>query len=216
MVDTVDGLLTGVDGDASGVWLTLAEVARRRGVGRAAVSKRVKRLVAEGLIETRQGKGGSLMVELAAFDRVTGETTIRPDLSGPKAARPAPAESSSASVENMRYTAALKRLDLEERLRNLVSVKSVENAMVRAGETIVRSLDRISNYSPDLMELSKQGEPAVRRYLRAKVYELRRAIAEQLQLQLAEGQAQEAAGGEVLDLPELPTDDDDEIEQRAH
>jgi len=55
-----------------GVWVTYAELARRRGVSRAAITKRVNRLAAERRIETR-AEGSSRLVELASFDRAIGE-----------------------------------------------------------------------------------------------------------------------------------------------
>ena len=57
---------------AGGVWVTYAELARRRGVSRAAITKRVTRLAAEQRVETR-AEGSSRLVELASFDRAVGE-----------------------------------------------------------------------------------------------------------------------------------------------
>ncbi|MER8492240.1 hypothetical protein NKH53_28995 [Mesorhizobium australicum] len=192
-------MLTGIDGEATGVWLTLAEVARRRHVSRAAISKRVKRL---GLA-TRPGPGGSILVELASFDQATHETTaVRQDPAERKATAKA-VELPSAAVEKLRYEAALKRLDLEERLKNLVPIREVEDAMVRAGEGIVRAIEQLPNFAAQLMAATREGEPAVRRKLREIKDHIRRQAAEALVLLKNEGEAQELAGGYEFDLGEI-------------
>ncbi|MER8852995.1 DUF1441 family protein [Mesorhizobium australicum] len=192
-------MLTGIDAEATGVWLTLAEVARRRDVSRAAISKRVKRL---GLA-TRPGPGGSILVELASFDQATHETTaVREDPAERKATAKA-VELPSAAVEKLRYEAALKRLDLEERLKTLVPIRDVENAMVRAGEALVRALEKLPNFAPDLIAAAKEGEPAFRRKLRDITHQLRRSAGEALTLLHAEGQAEDERGGTEFDLGEI-------------
>lgn len=199
-LDTVD-LLSGVDGD-TGLWLTLAEIARRRGTSRQAVSKRVKKL---GLA-TRQGVNGTVLIELAAFDRATHQATIRPDLAARPAAPRARRGSSGDTpmAERTRYEAALRRLDLEERLKNLVSTKHVEDAMVAAGAVIVRVFGRLTAASSDIYAVTQQGgEPAVRRLLRGLADEMRRDAGLALAELARQGEAEEAAGGVEFDFPSL-------------
>ena len=61
-----------------GYWATLSELARQRGVDRSAISCRVARYEALGLLKTRPGKQGSKLVNVAEFDRVAKETTDSP------------------------------------------------------------------------------------------------------------------------------------------
>ncbi|MCH4560346.1 MarR family transcriptional regulator [Mesorhizobium jarvisii] len=196
-------MLTEVDGEESGLWLTLAEVARRRGVSRAAISKRVKRLVAQGSIQTRPGPGDSVLVELAAFDLATNETT---PIDEPAQAVTQHFRRSSKpqgpAADKVRYEAQLRRLDYEERVKKLVPIKHVEDAMVRAGEVIVRAID-LSNFAGDLMAAAREGEPAVRRKLREIGDRIRRQAAEALVLLATEGKAQERAGGVEFDLGDI-------------
>ncbi|TPN49345.1 MarR family transcriptional regulator [Mesorhizobium sp. B1-1-7] len=196
-------MLTEVDGEETGLWLPLTEIARRRGVSRAAISKRVKRLVAEGSIQTRPGRGGTIEVELAAFDLATNETTRLDDgpTQVPSARRRLSAPQGGPAADKIRYEAALRKLDYEERIKTLLPIKDVENAMVRASEVIVRAIEQLPNFTAELMAATRDGEPAVRRKLREIKDHIRRQAADALTLLHNEGLAQENAGME-LDLGE--------------
>ncbi|MER8491163.1 DUF1441 family protein [Mesorhizobium australicum] len=100
----------------------------------------------------------------------------------------------SAAVEKLRYEAALKRLDLEARLKTLVPISEVEDAMVRAGEGIVRALEQLPNFAAELMSATREGEPALRRKLREIKDHMRRQAAEALVLLQHDGEARERAG----------------------
>ncbi|TPN53992.1 helix-turn-helix domain-containing protein [Mesorhizobium sp. B1-1-7] len=203
-------MLTEVDGEEIGLWLTLAEIARRRGVSRAAISKRVKRLAAEGSIETKPGAGGTITVELAAFDLATNEQTPIDEGRAPPAvtqhSRRSP-KPQGAAADKVKYEAALRRLDYEERIKNLVPIKQVEDAMVRAGEAIVRAID-LSNFAGDLLIAAREGEPAVRRKLREIKDRIQRQAADALVLLAKEGETQERAGGVEFDLGEIDQRED--------
>lgn len=71
-VDAVDAALAAVP---SGAWMTCSEIAAIKGISKQAVHKRVTKLRAENLLEVRVLDRGVLSVNLAQFDRVTGETT---------------------------------------------------------------------------------------------------------------------------------------------
>jgi hypothetical protein len=212
MVDkdyTVD-LLGDVDGDTeTGVWMALSEIARLRGTSRQAISKRVKRL---GL-PTRPGPKGTLMVELASFDRATHQATVPSGFDGGPAMERAeylPARhtrsigAETPLVERTRYEAALRRLDLEERLGKVVATKQVEEAMVAAGTTIARVFERLTSSSSEIYAATRDGEPAVRQLLRRLADDMRRDAAKALAELHRQGEAEEAAGGIEMDFPSLP------------
>lgn len=73
-VATVSTVTAATD-DNGGLWVTISEVARRRGVDKAVVSRRVAKLVADGVLTTLPGERGSKLVNLAAYDHATGATT---------------------------------------------------------------------------------------------------------------------------------------------
>jgi DNA-binding transcriptional ArsR family regulator len=194
----------------SGVWISIAELARRKGIGRQAAMERVDRLEAKKLIETRR-EGRSRLVELAAYDRAVGQAgdavkeqavETRRDLA---LEEPVPSKLRDAQTERAQYDAKLRALDLGERTGKLVATASVEAAMVRAGEAIVRTLERLPSFAPEILAAAKDGEPALRRRLREVKDELRRSIGASLTLQKIEGEGDEGpggAGGDLVDLAE--------------
>ena len=66
----------------------------------------------------------------------------------------------------------------------------------------MRAIERLPGFAPELMAAAKHGEPAVRRKLREIKDDLRRTAGEALALLATEGLAQEAAGGELVDIAE--------------
>jgi DNA-binding Lrp family transcriptional regulator len=141
----VDG---GLAADASGLWVSISELARIKGKSKQGVSKRVKRLVDSQLIETRAGEGGEVLVNRVAYDRAIGEHTdpaqaLRNpgiDIGGPEASAlstsPAAAADDAPSKSkgylahketSAAYQAENDRLDLEERLQRTCDRADVEN-----------------------------------------------------------------------------------------
>lgn len=119
-------------GDAL-VWVTLTQAATRRGVSKQAISKQVARLEAEGKIETRAGRGGAKLINIVAYERLVATDTdpaqaLR-NLSEP--AMPAAASAAAPTYMNSRaereaYQAEAARLDIAERIGDLVSRSDVE------------------------------------------------------------------------------------------
>jgi biotin operon repressor len=60
-------MVTREDGD----WLSMSEIARRRGVSRAAICMQVNKLHAAGVLEVRRGNGRCL-VDVRAYEAATG------------------------------------------------------------------------------------------------------------------------------------------------
>jgi DNA invertase Pin-like site-specific DNA recombinase len=63
--------------EIEGYWAKVSELARLRGVSTAAISRRVSRYEALGLLKTRPGNARSKLVNVAEFDRIAGTTTVR-------------------------------------------------------------------------------------------------------------------------------------------
>jgi DNA-binding MarR family transcriptional regulator len=121
-----------IDGAQSLGWVSISELARMRGVDKAAISRRVRRLEDQGLLRTSEGKHGTKLVNIAEFDRAAGETTdaVR-ELNGNASSQTgAPADPilSREQARRASYDADLKKLDLEERLGQLVSAERVQRA----------------------------------------------------------------------------------------
>jgi DNA-binding MarR family transcriptional regulator len=163
--------------DLDGFWLSVTDLARQRGVDKAAISRRAKRYEDQGLLHPRLGKGGAKMINVAEYDRAAGEATdaIR-ELNGSQggaAASPgaaAPGDPSLARQQARRagYDADLKELELKERLGELVLVVAVQEAIVALSENFVRALDQIPSRAEEgLAEANKGGLAGFRAFLRA-------------------------------------------------
>jgi DNA-binding MarR family transcriptional regulator len=180
--------------DMHGLWLTISELARQRGVDKAAISRRVKRLEAQGALRP-QLKDGSKLVNLAEYDRAVGQTTdaVR-ELNGSLGGAPAADADPVLAREQARraaYDADLKKLDLDERLGKLVPVEDVENAMARCGETIVRAVERLSTRADELAAaVAKDGVAGARAAIKAMARDLRETIARALTLAAEEEQGE--------------------------
>lgn len=174
-----------------GLWLTITDLAAHKNLGKAAISERVARFEAAGQITTRPGKGRTKLVNVAEFDRAAGEIG---DLSREQGAAtrrshalpppPVPLSDPDAPVytveqaRNMAYKAELARLDLEERQGRIVSVDVVRAAAMRAGEEIVRVLERLPQAADELaVALTKEGSHGVRLALKRIGLSLRNDIA---------------------------------------
>jgi hypothetical protein len=58
--------------DGDGTWLSMSEIARRRGVTRAAICMQVNKLHAAGVLEVRRGNGHKCLVDVRAYEAATG------------------------------------------------------------------------------------------------------------------------------------------------
>lgn len=167
-----------------GLWLTVAEVARCKGITRQALNERVDRLASEGLIKVRRD-GRSKLINLAEFDRVVGEVgdaikegaaMTRAEVDGDAEKNPALRDHQARAAQ---YTADLKYLDLEERLGRLVPVAEVEDAAAKCAEATVRVIDRLPTYADAIAAaVGKDGPAGARAKLKEIAREIRQAIAD--------------------------------------
>lgn len=199
-----------VEADGGGVWITCAELARRRGVSRAAITKRVDQLDRDGKVSTRRD-GKSRLVELASFDRAVGETgdavkeqAADTAATARKAAASVPMR--DAQTERAQYEARLKALDLGERQRMLLPVKGahgIETAATDIGAALARDLDSLAGYADDMATaVGKDGTAGARRLLKEIAVKMRRQIAESLSQIANQGAAAERDGPIETVLPD--------------
>jgi hypothetical protein len=167
-----------------GLWLTVAEVARCKGITRQALNERVDRLASEGLIKVRRD-GRSKLINLAEFDRVVGEVgdAVKEGAAMTRAEADGDAEKNPALRDHQaraaQYTADLKYLDLEERLGRLVPVAEVEDAAATCAEATVRVIDRLPTYADAIAAaVGRDGPAGARAKLKEIARELRTSIAE--------------------------------------
>lgn len=192
------------------VMVTLAELARLKGVSKPAITKRIKKLSAEGLIAVTVD-GSNKRVDLAAYDRAIGATGSP---AHEQAAATAKAEALAADTpssafrdaQTLKAQADARRavLDVEERIGNLAPIKGpggIEDAMVEIGQAIIAAIDLVGNHADKLTQAARSGgEAAVRRQLRIMRDELRGAMTKALAPIIEDGKAVEASGGTETDL----------------
>lgn len=201
--------MTSVDtqqGDA-GVWVTIAELARRKGISKQAASKRVDRLEKDGHLSTRRN-GRNREVELATYDHVVGQVgdafkeqaaeTGR-DIRGEQQ-QPQQSGLRDAQTDRARYDAQLKALELAERQGLVVPLRGehgLETGLVKVTEALIRDLGAPLNWVSEIMQAAAQGEGALRRLLRNKVRDQRATMAQNLAKLAGEAAEAEKSGIQV-------------------
>lgn len=165
----------------SGLWLSIAEIARRKGVSRQAVAERVARFEEAGSITTKPGKANAKLVNLAEFDRLAQEQTSFAKQSG---ARNGSGGSSrrgdynEAITEKAQYDAALKRIELGEKLKELIPVEDVEGAAQEAAQLIVTIIEGLARRTADIESAAKAG--TTRTLLKSIIFDMRTRVAAEM------------------------------------
>ena len=211
---------TDVAAAAAPEWLSITALAVRDGVSKQAISKRVLRFEAEGLVSTRHSRHGDKFVNVAEFDSAIADGFLPQQQSADTVRERRFEESAPARLGDPTLTDAqtakvlaeseIRKLDLAERRRLTLPIggeHGVEAAMTRAAGEIARALDRIPARSADVTAAArKEGEHGVRRLLRQLVFDVRTVAATALQALHAEGDMAEGRGAYQVDLP-LAEDD---------
>lgn len=137
-----------------GVWVAVAEIAKRSGTSRQAVHKNVRRWERDGQLSTKPGPRGTVLVNQVVYDRLR-RTIADPaqDLRNPELDldddAPAPGEDAGAPTrasyhasraEREAYQAENARLDLEERLGSLCDRDDVERRVMATFRRVRDSL----------------------------------------------------------------------------
>lgn len=170
-----------------GLWETVADLARRKGIARQSLHERIDRLESDGLITVRR-EGRTKLVNVAEYDLAVGQTgdafkeagaETRAEIEGGDApASPALRDHQARAAQ---YSADLKFLDLEERLGRLVPIDEVKAGGVKIGEAVVRILGRLPTYAEGMTAVAvKDGVQGARGMLKEMERELRTAIAEEV------------------------------------
>lgn len=127
---------------SAALWVSISELARRKGKSKQAVSKRVKRLRDSGTITVRED-GSEVLVNIVEYDRAIGETTdpaqalrnpgldiLSTSLPSAAASEDEPTPRSKGYLAHKENSAAYQaendRLDLEERLGRTCDRADVE------------------------------------------------------------------------------------------
>ena len=188
--------------DSSGEWVSVSELARLRGVDKAAISRRVARLEAAGALTTRPGPKGSKLVNAAEFACAVEQftDTVR-EANGrrPAAAREDLGRSPDDPVlarEQARRTkiaADTAKLQLDALKGELVRLADFAAGVTIQGETLARVIDQLpdqasalavaeakngSVFAEGLLELMRRDPPGARAFFRILARNQRGAIAD--------------------------------------
>ena len=168
------------------------EIAKLKGHARQSIHEHVEKLEAAGKLLTRRGKGGTRLVNLAEYDFVRGEVTNLPQQQAADTARAAPADSAFnvARTRIAEYEAALKRLEYEKQVGELLRTEDVVRSMEKCTASIVRSLELLPTQTEELVAamvragamIPSQAAHALRIALRAAINQTRNVIATNLRV----------------------------------
>ena len=167
--------------DPPGLWLSVSELAKNRRVSKQAISKRAERLQAQGLLSRREGPGGRVLINVAEYDRATGEATdiVRATNGAPKDASGRSRGYSQEQTRRASYDADLKKLELDERLGKLVSVDEIRAGIHGIADVMVKVIDNLPSRAEDVASaVGVNGEAGARRALKEAAHDWRVALAE--------------------------------------
>ena len=129
--------------------LSIGEIARRDGVSKPAVSRKVKNLAAKhGLSVERDEKGRVLAVNVAQYDHLRGKFDDPSKAQAPTAPKAVAAtdETYDEALRQKTWTEAERsRLRLEEERGNLVRREKFAGAGAKCGELLVPIIKRLVN-----------------------------------------------------------------------
>lgn len=189
---------------AGSLCVSISDLARRKGVSKQAIAKRVDRFEAEGLLTTTQNSRGHRLVPLALYDRLTGDTAdlgrSRPSARAPEMpggaedaplfvdrAPAAPAVDSptgtytAAQARDKQYQADLREIQLAEKKGEILLVVDVAQAMADAAEIIVRRIQQIPALADEIAAaVAKGGADGARRELKAISNSICQSVADAL------------------------------------
>ncbi|MFN3508783.1 MAG: hypothetical protein ACK4ZU_14985 [Allorhizobium sp.] len=192
------------DTEPEGLWMTIAELARLKGISRQSAAERVDRLERSGQLSTRR-QGRSRLVDLASYDHAVGQAGDAAREIGAEMRRGASTAAPTAALrdaqtDRAQYEAKLKALDFAERTRQLIPVKGehgIEAALIRVSEVLIRDVGAPLQWISKLYEAARQGEPQLRRVLREMINTMRADMAKHLLELATEATLAEEAGIEI-------------------
>jgi hypothetical protein len=196
-----------------GLWLSVTELAARKGVRKSTISEKVARLVEAGRLATKPGKGKAKLVNVAQYDLAVGEVgdVARETGAITKAEMAATAGASNRddggtskyrdeAAREKAYNADLKLIELEKARGNLLVVAEFDAAAEDAASRIADVLDGLLAQDSELTAIAiKEGENGMRAALRRIVRTQRQQIVEAMKEMAITARAR--AKSAAFDLP---------------
>jgi DNA-binding Lrp family transcriptional regulator len=199
-----------------GPWLSITELAELKGVSKPTISEKVARLERDKGLITRNGAGGTKLVDVAQYDRLVGETSDLTKLHAASSARARradgateaapPGEStwSEAQKRKTQYDAALKSLEYGERSRQLVATDGVKSVIEKILEPQLGAIDALVLRADEITAAAaRDGVAGVRQILRDAIFKLKAACSAAWRELESIAKARDVASVEIdLQMPE--------------
>jgi hypothetical protein len=203
-----------------GLWLSVTDLAARKGVRKSTISEKVARLVDLGRLTTKPGKGKSKLVNVAQYDMAVGEVGdgAREQGAATKAADaaettasprlPADGRLRDEQTRDRAYSADLKFIELERARGNLLPVADFDQLAEDCAGRIADIVDGLQAQDSDLTSIAiKEGENGMRAALKRITRAQRTAIVTAMKDMAAAARARAtAAASGVTVQPDLPID----------
>jgi hypothetical protein len=210
--------------DDPALWLSISEVARRKGLAVPTVFEKAKRLERDGKIEIRPGERGRKLINLAQYDRALGETTdlarsqaaattrgeLLDEPAAPPGAAPAPGRSfTSAQTSKALYDAGIRAIDFAAARDKVLPIDGdhgVAQAMREVADELVQAIGRMHLAAGEINSIAgKEGERGVRLAIKRLGRDVLAAYAAALRRLVEKGKGLEQLGGYPVELPEPDT-----------
>jgi hypothetical protein len=163
----------------AGLWLSVTDLAARKGVRKSTISEKVARLVDLGRLTTKPGKGRAKLINVAEYDTAIGEVGdgAREQGAATKAAASAGAGAPprlppdgrlrDEQTRDRAYSADLKFIELERARGNLLPVADFDPLAEDAASRIGDVIDGLHARDSELTAIAiKEGENGMRAALK--------------------------------------------------
>lgn len=210
-----------------GLWVSLTELAVRKKVVKSTISEKVARLVADGRLTLKPGKGKTKLINLAQYDTAVGDVGdgAREQGAATKAADAAAAGAPATrappdgrlrdeQTRDRAYSADLKFIELERARGNLLPVSDFDPLAEAAASRIGEIVDGLLARDSELTGIAvKEGENGMRAALKRIIRAQRTAIVSAMKELAAAARARAASAASGVPMQtDLPLSDDDPVQ----
>ncbi|MBR0871186.1 hypothetical protein JQ633_12515 [Bradyrhizobium tropiciagri] len=210
-----------------GLWLSVTELAERKGVRKSTISEKLKRLVAEQRVRVKPGPGKAKLINVAEYDIAVGEVgdgarelgaATKAADAGRTTAPSAPRATVDGRLRDEQtrekaYAADLKFLELERARGNLLPIAEFDAVADEAASRIADIVDSLQARDSELTAIAvREGENGMRAALKRTVRAQREAIVRAMRdMAIAvRARAASAAAGVAVQA-EMPLSHDDPV-----
>ncbi|MGY4472844.1 hypothetical protein [Bradyrhizobium sp. USDA 3364] len=168
-----------------GLWLSVSEIAERKGVSKQAISARIAPLVADGRLAVKPGKGNAKLINLAQYDLAIGQVGNAAREAGAATARAttSPARGQAGArfrdeqTREKAYAADLKFIELERARGNLISLHDIDEVIGETATRLVEVFDGLIGQSESLTAIgNREGQRGMLQELKRIVRGQREAV----------------------------------------